>query len=498
MKAVVRRTAEPVARRVAVGEYGRMRRVSPGRQLSIQREADGAPLRDDAATLVQSVLNSPGRPLDARTRAFMEPRFGYNLTAVRVHADETAARSADAISAHAYTVGSHIVFGRGQFAPGAPSSQHTIAHELTHVIQQARGPVAGTPIGGGVSVSHPGDQFERSAAAAADIAMSERGSAGGSAAPLAALPAASGSGEPVALQRVDWGKVGGISGIVGAVVGGLALIVAGLAWLWPRNPNATAQGINMQPNPFAFQATTPPETPDQQQKYVSAAEGPARIEKVLELRTDDSNDATFDLERKTDGTNIISAGIKQGETKGYLGGYNSSIATLVLSAVQTYPPPALTPPTGSQQSSAGGPPAPAAQTQAAPGTESGRSAAPSAGGVSPGGTAPSQVAREVIHFSGTNGPSRDRLQTYGGELLVTGDGNVVCTRCDSLNGFGYGVPQGTFGLVDYRSLTGPTTSNIGSPFSAPGSPFPQLPQLPNPIKDIEPPLIGRPVVQGGT
>jgi hypothetical protein len=429
----------------------------------------------------------------------MEPRFGFDFSPVRVHADEAAARSAEAVGARAYTSGSHIVFGRGQFAPGAPSGRHMIAHELTHVIQQARGPVAGRPIGGGVVVSQPGDQFERAARAAADIAMSERSAARAGAAPLAALPAASGSEEPVALQRVDWGKVGGIAGIVGAVLGGLALIVAGLAWLWPRNPNATAQGISMQPNPFAFKAPDSPsiQTAEEQKAYQTGAEAAPRTDKVLELRTDDSNDATFNLQRNTDGTNIISASIVPGETKGYLGGYNSSIATLVLSAMQTNLPAGgggAGAAAGPQQSPASAAPAPAGETQVASGAGAGGATAASAGGASPAGAATKQVAREVIHFSGTNGPSRDRLQTFSGELLVTGDGNVVCTRCDATNGIGYGAEQGTFGLVDYRSLTGSPQSNIGAPFSAPSAPFPPLP---SPMKELPLPF-NKPIAGGGT
>ena len=36
----------------------------------------------------------------------------------------------------AYTFGHHIVFGAGQFAPGASGGRRLLAHELTHVVQQ--------------------------------------------------------------------------------------------------------------------------------------------------------------------------------------------------------------------------------------------------------------------------------------------------------------------------------------------------------------------------
>ena len=68
---------------------------------------------------VHEALRAPGRPLDASARAFFEPRFGRDFSAVRVHADALAARSAREIGACAYTVGNQIVFADGAFAPRA-------------------------------------------------------------------------------------------------------------------------------------------------------------------------------------------------------------------------------------------------------------------------------------------------------------------------------------------------------------------------------------------
>ena len=86
---------------------------------------------------VQNVLRSSGQPLDASTRSFFEPRFGSDLSNVRVHTDSTAAESARAISARAYTLGHHIAFGAGEHSPSTASGKTLIAHELTHVMQQA-------------------------------------------------------------------------------------------------------------------------------------------------------------------------------------------------------------------------------------------------------------------------------------------------------------------------------------------------------------------------
>jgi hypothetical protein len=66
----------------------------------------------------------------------MEPKFGHDFSAVRVHTDSRAAESARAMNALAYTVGRDVVFGATQYAPESNLGRGLIAHELTHVIQQ--------------------------------------------------------------------------------------------------------------------------------------------------------------------------------------------------------------------------------------------------------------------------------------------------------------------------------------------------------------------------
>ena len=94
--------------------------------------------------IVHAALRSPGKPLDAETRAYFEPRFGRDFSGVRVHAGSAAARSAQEVNAQAYTVGESVVFGSGQFAPQTHNGRRLLAHELTHVVQQsAAGQVSG-------------------------------------------------------------------------------------------------------------------------------------------------------------------------------------------------------------------------------------------------------------------------------------------------------------------------------------------------------------------
>ena len=88
---------------------------------------------------MREALRSPGQPLDRHSRAFFEPRFGSDLSQVRVHADARAAESAHAVTARAYTVGQRVVFGRGQYAPQTADGRRLLAHELAHTLQQRGG-----------------------------------------------------------------------------------------------------------------------------------------------------------------------------------------------------------------------------------------------------------------------------------------------------------------------------------------------------------------------
>src|SRR4051794_35525931 len=89
-----------------------------------------------AEPLFDNALLSPGHPLDPIIRKAMGSRFGHDFSKVRVHAGESADRSAAAAGALAYTVGSDIVFATGRYSPRTSDGQRLLAHELTHVIQQ--------------------------------------------------------------------------------------------------------------------------------------------------------------------------------------------------------------------------------------------------------------------------------------------------------------------------------------------------------------------------
>jgi hypothetical protein len=131
--------AAPRSGRDECGERGRTRRY---------RRCLGRPL----LRLSGKFYARPARRWDGELRAWMEPRFGHDLAAVRVHTDAVAARSARAVNALAYTAGEHLVFADGQYRPATDSGRALLAHELAHVVQGPRGRVcraccAASPVG---------------------------------------------------------------------------------------------------------------------------------------------------------------------------------------------------------------------------------------------------------------------------------------------------------------------------------------------------------------
>jgi hypothetical protein len=103
----------------------------------LHRRSAGPAAPSIAPPIVHDVLRSPGRPLDAETRSYFEPRFGHDFSKVRVHSDQKAMQSARDIHALAYTVGNNVVFGKPQTGPATSSGRHLLAHELAHVVQQS-------------------------------------------------------------------------------------------------------------------------------------------------------------------------------------------------------------------------------------------------------------------------------------------------------------------------------------------------------------------------
>ena len=166
--------------------------------LRLQRTAGNAGVAqlmegDEDRRAVEQATGAGGSPLDASTRVQMERSFGTDFGSVRVHTGSEADASARQLGAHAYTVGEDVVFAQGRFDASSAAGQRTLAHELTHVVQQRHGPVDGTPTGGGVRVSDPSDAFERAAESMADHVVAGR---------VADGPAGSSTAAPGLVQRL--------------------------------------------------------------------------------------------------------------------------------------------------------------------------------------------------------------------------------------------------------------------------------------------------------
>jgi len=200
-----------------------------------------APTPNGVPTIVHQTIATSGQQLPTAVRAFMEPRFGTDFSDVRLHTDDAAARSSAAVSARAYTVGSHVVFGAGEYAPATLAGQRLIAHELTHVVQQqASTPTHTRP----ESIGHPADASEREADRIADRVISKA-----SPPPLdrALIPSAaagiSGSAAPSGVvRRQVLDAISGIEvglGVVGAF--GAGVLIGTLAGAFDRDIYSTEE-----------------------------------------------------------------------------------------------------------------------------------------------------------------------------------------------------------------------------------------------------------------
>lgn len=140
--------------------------ISP-RMLKSAPQAAIAPKPKALTPIVHHATTSGGGALDTKTQRQMGSRFGHDFSQVRIHTDTRAALSAQALGANAYSVGIDIVFGESRYAPGSREGDRLLAHELTHVVQQAR-----YGVGDWEQASNPGDASEQEADCVANQALS--------------------------------------------------------------------------------------------------------------------------------------------------------------------------------------------------------------------------------------------------------------------------------------------------------------------------------------
>ncbi len=149
--------ADAVAESVVAGDTGRAAPPSARGEAGIARKCDACADEEKQEDTIQTkpaaggqssgqgaqqavaTAAQGGAPLSETARSYFEPRFGQDFSDVRVHADAQAAEAASGVNARAYTYGSDIVFGAGQYAPESAEGKRLMAHELAHVLQQRGG-----------------------------------------------------------------------------------------------------------------------------------------------------------------------------------------------------------------------------------------------------------------------------------------------------------------------------------------------------------------------
>lgn len=113
-----------------------------------------------------------GQALDVHLRRSIEPLLGYSLADVRIHNDPGSHARARAFHAHAYTIGSHVHFGAGQYRPEVRSGLHLLVHELAHTVQQRGAPAQFAS--DSIHIDAPDSPLEREADALADAVVAGR------------------------------------------------------------------------------------------------------------------------------------------------------------------------------------------------------------------------------------------------------------------------------------------------------------------------------------
>jgi hypothetical protein len=158
------------ARRQAIGQHpiAELQRSAGNRAIQRLVEGELDDLDGDDISRRIGDASGGGHTLDPPLRQQLGSTLGSDPGDVRIHTDGEADSLSRALGAKAFTTGRDVFFSSGSFDPSTPEGFGLLAHESTHVLQQAAGPVAGTPTAdGALSISDPGDSFERAASSSA-------------------------------------------------------------------------------------------------------------------------------------------------------------------------------------------------------------------------------------------------------------------------------------------------------------------------------------------
>ncbi|MGV0025308.1 eCIS core domain-containing protein [Phormidesmis priestleyi] len=117
------------------------RQVEEEQPIQTKATRSAPEVTSDLESRIQSMRGS-GQPLPASTRAFFEPRFGYDFSGVRIHSNSQAGEVAQQLNAQAFTLRQDVFFGAGYYQPDTFQGRSLLAHELTHTVQQQPQPLS--------------------------------------------------------------------------------------------------------------------------------------------------------------------------------------------------------------------------------------------------------------------------------------------------------------------------------------------------------------------
>jgi hypothetical protein len=159
----IQRSATKVQRACACGARASGDCESCKKKVQRKPRAQGA-----GATMSYSAdaaLTNGGFPLPSPLRTSLEPLYGADLSSVRLHDDASSHRATRDVEAYAFTLGSHVHFGPGQYRPNDSSGMRLLAHELAHTVQQSGAAISGAAT---VDVDPPHSPHEHEADRVAD------------------------------------------------------------------------------------------------------------------------------------------------------------------------------------------------------------------------------------------------------------------------------------------------------------------------------------------
>jgi hypothetical protein len=131
--------------------------------------AEGGEIDDQTTSQINSARGG-GSALPAATAQRMGDAMGADFSGVRVHTDSQSDQLNQTLNARAFTTGSDVFFGSGEYQPGTSGGDKLLAHELTHVVQQG-----GSSASGPLTLGPASDSYESEADAVSDSVTSGAG-----------------------------------------------------------------------------------------------------------------------------------------------------------------------------------------------------------------------------------------------------------------------------------------------------------------------------------